>query len=111
MRPAERNYQYEQQLSNAIKQRRRVRMRYKYDVHYRVLEPYILFKDEEKRITIIGIRIKDEGKPTKQPAPCQYEVGLITDIQVLNETFEMDRRFSSYRQKYKGLDVFTAIDR
>ena len=32
-------------------------------------------------------------------------------VQILNETFEMDRRFSSYRPKYKGLDVFTAIDR
>lgn len=111
MRPAERNYQYEQQLSNAIKQRRRVRMRYKYDVHYRILEPYILFKDAEKKIMIIGIRIKDEGKPNKQPAPCQYEVGLITDIIVLNDNFEKDPRFSSYRPKYKGLDVFAAIDR
>jgi hypothetical protein len=111
MRPTERNYQYEQQLSNAIKQHRRVRMRYKYDVHYRVLEPYILYKDEEKRIIIVGIRIKDEAKPNKQPAPCKYEVGLITDIVELNETFDLDRRFSSYRLKYKELEVLSAIDR
>ena len=111
MRPAERNYQYEQQLSNAIKQRRRVRIRYKYDVHYRVLEPYILYKDAENRIIIIGIRIKDEGKPAKKPAPCQYEVGLITDLIMLNDAFEVDHRFSSYRPKYKGLDVFAAVDR
>lgn len=111
MRPAERNYHYEEQLSNAIKKHRRVRIRYKYDVHYRILEPYILFKDEEKRIIIIGIRIKDEGNPHKQPTPCQYEVGLITDIVVLNETFEVDRRFSSYRPKYKDVEVFAAIDR
>jgi len=111
MRPAERNYQYEQLLSNAIKQHRRVRIRYEYDVHYRVLEPYILHKNEEKRVIIGGIRIKDEGKPNKEPAPCKYEVGLITDLVVLNDTFEVDRRFSSYRPKYKDLEVFAAIDR
>lgn len=110
-RPADRNYQYEQQLSNAIHQHRKVRLRYRYDVHYRIFDPYILFKDEDGRIIVGGIRTRDEKNPDRKPAPSKYEVGLITDIEVLSSTFEVNRRFSSYRPKYLDLEVFSAIDR
>jgi len=109
--PAERNYQYEQQLDNAIRQHRKVRLRYRYDVHYRVFDPYILFKDEDGRILVGGIRTLDEQNPARRPAPSKYEVGLITDIEVLADPFDVDRRFSSYRPKYRNLEVFSAIDR
>jgi hypothetical protein len=109
--PTERNYQYEQLLSTAIKQHRKVRLRYRYDIHYRLFDPYILFKDETGRVTVGGIRTTDERNPEKQPAPCKYEVGLITDIEVLTEPYDVDRRFSSYRPKYLNLQVLSAIDR
>ena len=109
--PKERNYEFEQQLTNAINHRRRVRFRYQYDVHYRVFDPYILFKDEEGRYIVGGIRIKDEGKPNKKPAACKYEVGLITDIQISNNNFDVDPRFKSIRSKYANLEVLCAIDR
>ena len=108
--PKERNYEYEQQLTNAINHRRRIRFRYEYDVHYRVFDPYIMYKDEESRFIIGGIRIKDESKPTKKPAPCKYEIGLITDLQVSDNTFKVDPRFKSTRSKYANLEVLCAID-
>jgi hypothetical protein len=109
--PAERNYQYEQLLSNAIHQHRKVRLRYHYNVHYRVFDPYILFKDEDRRIIIGGIRTTDERKPDKEPAPCKFEVGLITDLEVLSIPYDVSRRFSSYRPKYLNLEVLSAVDR
>ncbi|MGI9569143.1 MAG: hypothetical protein ACR2PH_05270 [Desulfobulbia bacterium] len=110
-KPAERKYEFEQQLTNAINNRRRLRFRYEYDVHYRVFDPYILFKDEKGRYIIGGIRIKDESKPVKKPAACKYEVGLITDIQMSEKNFVADPRFKSVRSKYATLDILCAIDR
>lgn len=109
--PTERKYEFEQQLTNAINQHRRIRLRYQYDVHYRVFDPYILFKDEAGRYIVGGIRIKDESKPMKKPAPCKYEIGLITDIQSSDHSFVADPRFKSSRSKYANLDVLCAIDR
>lgn len=110
-KPAERKYEFEQQLTNAINNRRRLRFRYEYDVHYRVFDPYILFKDEKGRYIIGGIRIKDESKPIKKPAACKYEVGLITDIQMSENNFVADPRFKSVDSKYARLDVICSIDR
>lgn len=110
-KPAERKHEFEQQLTNAINQRRRLRFRYEYDVHYRIFDPYILFKDEKGRYIVGGIRIKDESKPIKQPAACKYEVGLITDIQVSENSFVADSRFKSVNSKYARLDVICSIDR
>ena len=109
--PKERNYEYEQQLTNAINHRHRIRFRYQYDVHYRVFDPYILFKDEKGRYIIGGIRIKDESKPIKKPAACKYEVGLITDIQMSENNFVADPRFKSVHSKYAALNVICSIDR
>ena len=110
-KPAERKYEFEQQLTNAITQRRRVRFRYQYDVHYRVFDPYIMFKDKDGRHVIGGVRIKDESKPIKKPAPCKYEIGLITDIQMSDNNFKVDPQFNSILSKYHKLDVLSAIDR
>lgn len=111
IKPAERKYEFEQQLTNAISQRRRIRFRYQYDVHYRVFDPYILFKDKEGRHIIGGVRIKDESKPIKKPAPCKYEVGLMTDIQISDNNFNVDTRFSTVLSKYSKLDVLSSISR
>ena len=111
IKPAERNYEFEQTLTNAIAQRRRVRFRYQYDVHYRLFDPYILFKDNEGRHIIGGVRVKDESKPIKKPAPCKYEIGLITDIQVSDNNFAIDSRFNTVLSKYTKLDVLSSIDR
>ena len=108
-KPAERKYEFEQTLTNAISQRRRVRFRYQYDVHYRVFDPYIMFKDRDGRYIVGGVRLKDESKPMKKPAPCKYEVGLITDIQVSDNNFAVDTRFNSVLSKYSNLDVLSAI--
>jgi hypothetical protein len=109
-RPAERNYAFEQQLTNAIAQRRRIRFRYQYDVHYRVFDPYILFKDNEGRHIIGGVRLKDESKPMKKPAPCKYEVGLITAIEVSDNNFNVDTRFNNVLSKYANLDVLSTVE-
>ena len=110
-KPAERNYEFEQQLTNAITQRRRIRFRYQYDMHYRIFDPYILFKDKEGRHIIGGVRVKDESKPIKKPAACKYEVGLITDIQVSKSTFVVNTRFNAILSKYYNLEVLCSIDR
>ena len=110
-RPAERNYEFEQQLTNAINQRRRIRFRYQYDVHYRIFDPYILFKDNEGRHIVGGVRIKDESNPSKKPAPCKYEVGLMTDVQVSDTNFIVDTRFKTILSKYYSLDVLSSIER
>lgn len=110
-KPAERKYEFEQQLTNAINQRRRIRFRYQYDLHYRIFDPYILFKDQEGRHIIGGVRVKDEGKPIKKPAPCKYEVGLITDIQFADNQFNIDTRFNMILSRYHSLDVLSSIDR
>ena len=110
-KPTERKYEFEQLLTNAINHRRKIRFRYQYDVHYRVFDPYIMYKDDEGRYIIGGVRIKDESKPDKKPAPCKYEIGLITDLQVSENTFKVDPRFKSTRSKYANLEVLCAIDR
>ena len=110
-RPAERNFLYEQQLTNAIRSHRRVRLRYHLDFHYRVFEPYILFQDEKGRFVVGGTRVRDEKREKVKPEPRKYEVGLITDLQALDESFEVDPRFSSGRSKYANLNVMCAIDR
>ena len=109
--PTERKYDFEQLLSNAINQRRRIRFRYQYDVHYRIFDPYIMYRDEAGRYIVGGVRIQDESKPDKKPSPCKYEIGLITDIQVSNNNFKVDPRFKSTRSKYANREVLCAIDR
>jgi len=110
-KPAERKYEFEQTITNAIAQRRRIRFRYEYDVHYRIFDPYIFFKDKDGRHIIGGVRVKDESKPVKKPAPCKYEIGLITDIQVSNNSFTVDTRFNTILSKYNSLEVLCSIDR
>ena len=110
-RPAERNFLYEQQLTNAISSHRRVRLRYHLDFHYRIFEPYILYQDEKGRFVVGGTRVVDEKRPKVKPEPRKYEIGLITDLQVLDETFDVDPRFRSSRDKFTKLNVLCAIDR
>ena len=89
----------------------RLRFRYEYDVHYRIFDPYILFKDDKGRYIVGGIRIKDESTPIKKPAACTYEVRLITDIKILDKNFDADPRFNSVRSKYASQDIRCAIGR
>ncbi len=99
-RPAERNYHLEQQLCMAVQQRRVVRLRYEHDLHYRRFEPYVVYRAPEGRVLVGGIRTRDEKVLHKKPGPRRFEVGLITDLQVTDERFEIDPRFNADKEEF-----------
>lgn len=99
-RPAERNYYLEQQLCLAIQQRREVRLRYEHDLHYRRFQPYVVYRDPDGRVLVGGIRTRDEKALHKKRGPRRFEVGLITDLQLTEETFEADPRFNAEKAEF-----------
>ena len=101
---ADRDYHIEQEVSFAIRHRRIVRLRYDLDLRDRVFEPYVLFKDKQGRVMVGGRRVLDENDLFKPPAMRQFEVGLVNNLEVTEETFEVDPGFSS-----KGLSVSSEI--
>lgn len=109
--PAARNYHNEQQFCIAIKHRKVVRLRYENNFHYFVFDPYIVFKNSDGRVMVGGNRVKDEMKVEKKPGPRKYEVGLVSDIIILDQAFKVDYKFSSYREKYQEADIICAVDR
>ena len=74
------------------------------DLRDRVFEPYVLFKDKQGRVMVGGRRVLDENDLFKPPAMRQFEVGLVNNLEVTEETFEVDPGFSS-----KGLSVSSEI--
>lgn len=107
--PAKRDYQLEAQLRTAIQQRKVVRFRYEFDLHYRVFAPYVLYKSRESRVLIGGNRIADEGDLTKKPALRKYEVGLITSLEVTDGTFKVDNRFVTNKHGSSS-EIMYAVD-
>lgn len=107
--PVERNYEIESQLGTAISDRKVVRLRYEFDMHYRSLEPYIVYKDVDGRILVGGFRVKDDANLFKKPAARKFEVGLINDLQLTDDIFVPNDNFRSTRNEFK-LGVIYAVD-
>ena len=108
-RAAERDYHIEQEMSFAIRNRRIVRLRYDLDLRDRVFEPYVLFKDNSGRVMVGGRRVLDENDLFKPPAMRQFEVGLVNNLEVTEETFEFDTRFDSANLS-KSNEIFASVD-
>lgn len=108
-RPAARNYHHEQQLCLAVKQHRQVRIRYEHDLHYRVFQPYVVYRTPEGRVLVGGIRVRDESAWYKPAGPRKFEVGLISDLQVTDVVFAPDR-FNADKPEFRHDPLCTLID-
>lgn len=108
--PVARDYFIEQQLCRAIRQRLAVRFLYENELTYRIFNPYIVYKEAEGRVLVGGIRVHDESEIFKPAAPRRYEVGRINRLELTQEQFTVDHRFSSDRDEF-STEVVCSIDR
>ncbi len=109
-RPIARDYFLEQQLCRAIRERKAVRFLYDNEQTYRILNPYIVYKEAQGRVLVGGVRVYDESEIFKPAAPRRYEVGRIARLELTDEHFSIDHRFSSDRDEFSN-EMICAIDR
>ncbi len=109
-KPVDRDYHVEQEMSFAIRNKRIVRLRYDLDLRDRVFEPYVLFKSRDGRVMVGGRRVLDENDLFKPPAMRQFEVGLVNNLEVTEETFAIDDRFDSGNLS-KSNEIIASVDR
>ena len=78
-----------QRICEAIKARRRLRLRYKDKT--RVLEPYLLGEYADTRQLVLAWQIRCEEEPTKPPGWQHYLVAQIQALELLEEPFDGQR--------------------
>ena len=102
---APRNLIAENQLCEAIKQKRVVRLRYENDFTDRVFHPYIIYQSQTGKILVHGLQIQNMGSPFDQAEPHKFEIGKISSIQIMPDAFSVDIRFDRNRKEYVGRTI------
>lgn len=108
--PASRRLDFESTLCEAVRKRLVVRLRYKSELNWRTYEPHAVFHSPTGKILAVGTQTRDDSSPLNAPEPRNFEVGLIGQISITDETFNPDPRFSSFGEDY-GHGVICAVDR
>lgn len=108
--PALRRPDLESVICEAIRKRAVVRLRYKSELNWRTYDPHAVFTSSTGKILAVGTQTKDDSSPLKAPEPRNFEVGLIGQISITEETFKPDPRFSSFGEEYSH-GVICAVDR
>jgi predicted DNA-binding transcriptional regulator YafY len=97
-------------LCRAIRARKVVKLRYSDTIGNRTFEPYVVYRSSPTKILVRGKQTKDDSDPLKASGWRDFEVGRITSLVLLDETFENERQFSSFTAEI-GMNVICAIDR
>ena len=101
---ADRRFDFEQVLCQAIRARAQVEITYKTELAVRVVEPYAIFhspKDATK-VCLSGNQVRNFGDPFDKLGPRDFEVRLIGTLRVTDLAFLPDPRFSHTSAKYRN---------
>lgn len=99
---APRNLVLEQQLCDAIKRHRVVRLAYDRESYFRTFEPYIIYRSEPGHVLVGGTQTRDDSQPAKPALPHRLEVGRISSFSATDQVFRFDNRFDPTRDEYRG---------
>lgn len=105
-----RNLTFENQLCSAIKTHRVIRLQYKKQNYYRTFEPYVIYRSTKDNILVGGTQTKDDSRPFKKSEPHNFEIDLISSLQITETTFEYDSRFDPAGKEYSN-GIFCIIQR
>lgn len=97
-----RNHNLEKKLCDAIKKHNVIRLRYKGQLYSRTFEPYVIYTSTKDKILIGGTQTKDDSQPLKKAEPHNFEVGLITALEVTDKVFQYDKRFDPNDEIYRN---------
>ncbi len=105
-----RNFTLENQIIQAISKLKSFRFRYKDELFFRTFNPYVLYHSpaDSNRILVGGIRIHNDSKPLEPPAFRKYEVALISQFTITDNSFDYDSGFTTISKEYRN-GIISAI--
>ncbi len=99
---ASRNIETENILCEAIKLRRIVSFRYKYDLRSREFAPFAVYQSPVGKICVSGEIIKNPNDLTNRLGPYNFEIGLMYGLSLTPEIFVPNPRFNRNDAKYRS---------
>ena len=99
-----RNFTIENQITKAINKPKSIRFKYKDELFFRTFNPYVLYHSpvDSNRILVGGIRIHNDSKPFEPPAFRKYEVTLLSQFTITDNSFDYDSRFTIISKEYRN---------
>jgi hypothetical protein len=101
-RTAPRNLSLEAEIASAIARRRLVELRYRDELVSRIVAPHVLFHSTKDKVCLSGQQIEVPGEPWTGYEPRTFEVGLVADLRITDETFTPDPRFARSDERYRN---------
>ena len=98
------NITLQNQLKEAIKKHRIIRLKYKNQYYHRTFEPYVIYYSpaDPQRILLGGYQTKNDSKPFEQPTPHKFEVDFISSVVITDDAFDYDVRFDVTDNEYRN---------
>lgn len=96
-----RNVALENQLCSAIQKHRTVHLHYKKQIYSRTFEPYVVYRSTKDNILVAGRQTKDDSQPLKKPEWHNFEVELISALEITDNTFKFDELFDPTNKAYR----------
>ena len=100
--PAPRRYDLESRLCEAIRDRVRVKVRYKDDILDRVVEPYGVFTSTKNKVSLVCTLVDNPEDRSAEGQPRYFEVGLIRSVILTDRSFDPDPRFDPTEPRYQN---------
>ena len=105
-----RKHYLEVEICEAIEKHRIIEFKYKEEITLRKFAPHAVYKSTHDKILVSGLQLIDYSEPHKEPIWHKFEVKLINELVVLDDTFEPDPEFSSFEAEHRDT-IVCAVDR
>jgi uncharacterized DUF497 family protein len=98
----QRNYQFEQELCNAISKRVLVKLKYDTDTAERTFACHGVYYSTNAKVLVVGTQIDNPAEPSENNQPRNFEIGKLTSISLTEIAFIPDERFNPSDKRYSS---------
>jgi hypothetical protein len=105
----ERRTDLEITLCQAMQSKKRVRLHYKNEFHFRSFEPYILYLERTGKVLVHGMQTKDDLDRAQGKDLRSFEVRLLNSVILIKEAFEYHGTIAPFKLKL-GTDIICTVD-
>ena len=99
---APRDFNLEQLICKAIRQRVILELKYEDDALFRSFEPTPVYRTSQDKVCVSGVQMKNRNDLLDNSGPHNFEVGLIKDVRLTGISFSPGSRFNRLDPRYRN---------